>query len=148
MFWNNNITYKTRISAGVMSFIPFPIIRNELGLRSWSESGARLKATAYIVGSRLDMPNRSDSSEVKCYEMRFQRVWQVELIHMRGSYLSMNPLAPLWTLERIKFPGSPGSFAQSLGWRVLNSKGVQKLKKSAWGRIFWWSPPCLAYLPT
>ena len=28
------------------------------------------------------------------------------------------------------------------------NKGVQELKKSAWGRIFWWSPPGLTYLPT
>ena len=35
----------------------------------------------------------------------------------------------LCTLERIKFPGSPGSFAQSLGWRVLN-----RLSRN---RFFW-----------
>ena len=35
----------------------------------------------------------------------------------------------LCTLEQIKFPGSPGSFAQSLGWRVLN-----RLSRN---RFFW-----------
>ena len=35
----------------------------------------------------------------------------------------------LWTPERIKFPGSPGFFAQSLGWWVL--------KRLSQNRFFW-----------
>ena len=46
----------------------------------------------------------------------------------------------LCTLERIKFPGSPGSFAQSLGWQVLN-----RLSRN---RFFWPVSDWLFFLPS